>query len=519
MTPEQSLLHAYERAATRIRAKHTAALGRGALGTAGFLEQQIQAVDMELRKLAKTTRVLPVAVVASEYNTGARLADLGHTGPRELAYAFSGAHTRVPRLLTQSLTGTLTGALQTIGRQTRDMYQRAALEEVTQGVIAGDTRRQTSRALADRLAREGSTAFIDRRGARWQLDTYSKMAVRTTTREARSAGTAQRMLETGQQLITISDHGTETEICKPYEGGTFALPGSAVPGYETIDQLPPFHPNAVVAGTRVDASRVNAGSHAVYDGPLVHLASAGGIRLAVTPHHPVLTARGWLPAHLLHEGDHVVRGAFGERHMAPGSDEHLDDRPPLVEQVFDAWAAAGLAASIPAAPADFHGDARHFKSQVDVVAADRLLLNDLGAAVAEHGNETSLVIAGSRGALLAGDGAAAHGVLGVGPAVARAAAYLDAGRSEAPAQGRIGDWEAARDLLHRLAAPVALDELVEVRRVPRWCGHVYDLQTGTGTYFANGLYTHNCQHVATPAAANLDALERELGLAGARDAA
>jgi uncharacterized membrane protein YbjE (DUF340 family) len=42
---------------------------------------------------------------------------------------------------------------------------------------------------------------------------------------------------------------------------------------------------------------------------------------------------------------------------------------------------------------------------------------------------------------------------------------------------------------------------------------VLDLSTSVGWYIAAGLIVHNCVHVLTPATANLDALERELGLA------
>jgi hypothetical protein len=80
------------------------------------------------------------------------------------------------------------------------------------------------------------------------------MVARTTTREAMSAGMQGRMRETGQQLITISSHNTSTPLCQEYEGKTFALPDTVVEGYDTIDTLPPFHPNCLHVATPAEGN-------------------------------------------------------------------------------------------------------------------------------------------------------------------------------------------------------------------------------------------------------------------------
>jgi hypothetical protein len=104
-----------------------------------------------------------------------------------------------------------------------------------------------SRAIADRLVSEGVTdaltGRVDLGGRRWQLDVYAEMVARTTTREAMSLGTDRRMRELGEELVTISAHADACIICQPYQGNTYALPDLVVEGYDTIDQLPPFHPN------------------------------------------------------------------------------------------------------------------------------------------------------------------------------------------------------------------------------------------------------------------------------------
>lgn len=61
------------------------------------------------------------------------------------------------------------------------------------------------------------------------------------------------------------------------------------------------------------------------------------------------------------------------------------------------------------------------------------------------------------------------------------------------------DARLARDLRNGLAGPVFLDAVVDKRRT-RWSGHVYNLETTTGAYIANGIINHNCRSILLPMA-------------------
>ncbi len=50
-----------------------------------------------------------------------------------------------------------------------------------------------------------------------------------------------------------------------------------------------------------------------------------------------------------------------------------------------------------------------------------------------------------------------------------------------------------RDAPDALAGLVALDEVIEIRRNPSWCGHVHNLETSGGWYIANNIIVHNCR--------------------------
>jgi hypothetical protein len=131
------------------------------------------------------------------------------------------------------------------------------------------------------------------------------------------------------------------------------------------------HPRCLPAGVAVSGPRVDAATRRWYQGELVVVSTASGQELPITGNHPVLTDRGWIPAHLLQEGDHVVRStrSQGATSLAvPGEDQ----MPALIE---DLWRPNGVMPflHVPTTTEDFHGDGGH--GEVDVVLSDRFLRN------------------------------------------------------------------------------------------------------------------------------------------------
>lgn len=247
LTPETALLRLYVQAAKTLRVQIRHALESGQLGTAAYRAQQLQAVETIVRNLGRRSRPLRIPIVFDSYVRGAHIVQIAE-GQAVAAFQFAGVHTQAARVVAANLATKLDAAEQLIGRRTDDAFRRVALEIVGErGVIAGQTRREVSAALQRQLIEEGVTdavtGFVDRGGRRWQLDTYAEMVARTTTREAMTAGTANRMGELGLDLVTISDHSTDCEICKPFEGNTYSLTG-ATPGYDVLpDGGPPWHPH------------------------------------------------------------------------------------------------------------------------------------------------------------------------------------------------------------------------------------------------------------------------------------
>lgn len=245
----QADLHASEIAAIyrdaqrRLEALITEALERRAAGTAAYRQAQLEAVRRELARAGQAARPAAARAIAIAYSVGARAADQALGNP---AIRFSGVHRDAISVLADNLVTKLGQAEANIGRRTADAFRTASLRETAAGIATGSARREVSDQLEQRIVREGITdaltGFVDKGGRRWPLDTYTEMVARTTTREAVSWGTATRLREAGDDLVTITEHADACTLCLDYEGQTYSLSGDTE-GYDVLDQLPPFHPN------------------------------------------------------------------------------------------------------------------------------------------------------------------------------------------------------------------------------------------------------------------------------------
>jgi len=196
-------------------------------------------------------------LVGLKKNSQAILADLrkGSKGwceksiPRVYAFgagkgAFGDIHQQAMKVLAESSYGRLEDMTTYIGRRVDDVYRTLALEKVT-GTVAGyDTWKQVAKRYRQDLADKGITGFQDKLGRKWNMRSYTEMVAITTTMEAQLEGTKNRILENGGDLIKISDHAGECELCRPWEGKILSLTGKTK-GYPTLEEAKAaglFHP-------------------------------------------------------------------------------------------------------------------------------------------------------------------------------------------------------------------------------------------------------------------------------------
>lgn len=116
-------------------------------------------------------------------------------------------------------------------------------EEILEGVETGASRQVVARGVREYLLNQmDEDGLINVKGRRYQPRKYSEMVARTEMRSAQSEAVINSCHEYESDLVAVSDHGTTTPICLPYEGGIFSLSGRSAE-YPYLEAYPPFHPN------------------------------------------------------------------------------------------------------------------------------------------------------------------------------------------------------------------------------------------------------------------------------------
>lgn len=236
----RALVGLYHAADIRLQVLIASAAARGAQGTANYYARQLAEVRKILVEVQAQAVPVATELIGDAYVQGVTYVDesLGVGG------GFAGVHREAVNVLADNIVSRLGDAVTTVGRQAEDIFRRVALDQVSLGLLEGSTRKAVSGAIEQRLAEQRIGAFVDRAGRKWSLTSYTQMVARTTTREAVSMGTANRLLENGHDLVTISEHGGTDDECTQFAGNTYSLTGTTA-GYDVLDQYPPFHPNCI----------------------------------------------------------------------------------------------------------------------------------------------------------------------------------------------------------------------------------------------------------------------------------
>ena len=278
--------------------------------------------------------------------------------------------------------------------------------------------------------------------------------------------------------------------------------------------------NCVVGSTRVawPGQSVEGLTRRRYRGTFVHLRTADGHELTVTPNHPVLTTAGYRPAGVLRPGDRVLATRLLD---APD----VGDVPPRIEELFGSVGEARVQKRVVLRGVDFHGDVLE-DDEVDVVWPDGDLHAVADVQSAGDASEDVLVVpvggrsgdptsprAGEAGGGLwvrSGErerlAPAAGDVRGLGERAAlrdvhpphadsvRLAPVPDgqAQLGEAPNDGRTADSDDLRHLQDARALGMEPTQLVEVE-FSFGDHYVYNLTTSGAWYVSNGIAIHNCR--------------------------
>ena len=129
--------------------------------------------------------------------------------------------------------------------QLKAMQNQLIKDRVALGITEGKARREVSREITQKLIDELKDKPLVINGRSYDPRKYAKMVTRTMTAEAQTAGTVNRVLDAGHDLVMITSHGAK-DGCGYYEGKVFSVGGTS-DKYPGLNELPnggpPFHPN------------------------------------------------------------------------------------------------------------------------------------------------------------------------------------------------------------------------------------------------------------------------------------
>lgn len=367
-------------------------------------QKAIEAYQEQIPEIAREY----VRVVVGEYAAGAAVG--------AAAVGISNTWTMADRNALASLASDSYGDLlrrsQDAGRTAREFARavRATAGEFIPAGASGDTLvkagREWRKALEERH-RVSSVVYAD--GSMRSIQDYTEMAVRTKGRVAYNSGALARYADAGVGYVEV------------FDGPNCFMPGQS------------FSPSGAVLG--MVRSRYSGGAYTITARTLT-----GTDSFTVGPNHPVLTRRGWVRAHLLHEGDELAYRTPGENSLALAE---LDlEKGAMGEDVFAALAQLFPRSIRPTARGEFHGDETACYGEVEVVGPKGFLLEVGDPCCVEHGRERNLMGADASAPILPSESGALRGrrVHGDAPGRALSGRYsrgpaVASGRSLGDAQG------------------------------------------------------------------------------------
>lgn len=139
----------------------------------------------------------------------------------------------------------MTGITRTAERLVTQATTENIINKIGRGQVTGENNRELVKLIKDEFKKNGITSLTDRSGRAWDLDRYGEMLVRTKLTQAHNTGVANRMIESGNDLVVVSNHQGACRLCAPWEGKVLSLTGRNK-SYLSLDLAKKgglFHPN------------------------------------------------------------------------------------------------------------------------------------------------------------------------------------------------------------------------------------------------------------------------------------
>lgn len=397
---------------------------------------------------------------------------------------------------------------------------------VRNGLLTGETTPSIAKRLIGRLqfGDYGPLSVKQLAAAGGELtavaDNQIMALVRTSINQVANAA-SQQVYEANQDITKkyryIATLDTRTSArCRALDGREFEYGKGP---------MPPQHFNCLPGDALIaPCGRIAAAYRRRYEGFLYVIKTADGHIVRVTPNHPILTSSGWQPAQSINVGDQVFSRSIIPNELVHDCQE--GDAVATAKDVFGAFRESStvFAVEVPTTAPDFHTDTPGvgLAKQVAIVLADRELLltvnpgllktlldcgfqgANLAAASGGHFDLRGLAVraatlssmSSSRQCLSLGGSSATH----AGGLLLASVPELPPGFHDEALYGTWRDIELIGNAANSDAVVIGGNDQVDVLWVGRepFSGHVYNFETESGTYWADGILTHNCRSTTVP---------------------
>jgi len=418
--------------------------------------------------------------------------------------------------------------------------QRNLVQEIQLGLAQGEGVQQIVRRVAGTRANgfQDGVLAITRRNA----EAVVRTAVNHVSNAAREA-----VWEGNEDIVsalrwTATLDGRTSAICRSRDGALVMLDDRPLPegerALEPNGARPSAHVNCLLGDSYVlPCGGITAAMKRFYAGEIVVIRTASKHELTCTPNHPILTDRGWVAAKLLDRSDRVIC-YLGSKDPFSGVEHEHQDGPSRIENVARPLLEGPGMNLVSTSGCDFHGDA--IDGEVCIIGTKSLLKRvEAEPALQHHIVKQSLESRGSRVHLsLPGSGTkafllerprsssrrnmggrnlgrpilrcssipdslisltASSSLLGISPCQATSLSGTSSRYSsflENSIEDDVREFAISADVMDSLSGHVSCDEIVDIERRD-FSGHVFNLQTGSGIYFATfgNIITHNCRSV------------------------
>lgn len=121
-------------------------------------------------------------------------------------------------------------------------------KQIAKGIIEKGSVNAAKKNLKDKLKKQLEDGkiitIIDKNGKprNYNIRDYAELVARTKLINAQAQGTLDIAREVNQDLVQVSSHNTECEVCGPIEGRVFSISGND-PDFDPLDFEFPLHPN------------------------------------------------------------------------------------------------------------------------------------------------------------------------------------------------------------------------------------------------------------------------------------